>query len=113
MLCDGGVVPVNDEIHSLLREIRDLQKAHFERYQEFTATAMRRQEDAAEMQKDLAAATAQAREAEQQYRLQMQQHFAETRASAARSRMILIIIVILQFMLIFALGCIILTMLRR
>jgi hypothetical protein len=36
------------EITELLREIRDLQKAHFERYQEFTQAVLDRQEANAE-----------------------------------------------------------------
>jgi hypothetical protein len=109
----GGAVPETDETIALLREIRDLQKAHFERYNEFTAAALKRQEDAAEMQKRLSASTAQARESDQQYRLQMQQYLAETRASATRSRVILAVSVVLQLLLVFALGCIILVLLRR
>jgi anti-sigma-K factor RskA len=37
-----------EEIKELLREIRDIQKAHFERYQEFTAAALARQQAAGE-----------------------------------------------------------------
>ena len=103
----------NDKVIELLTEIRDLQKAHFERYQEFTAAALKRSDDAAEAQKRLIASNAQARENEQQYRLQMQQFVAETRAGVARSRVVLVVTVVLQFALVFALGCIILALLRR
>jgi hypothetical protein len=36
----------NREVVELLREIRDLQKAHFERYKEVTAAIIRREQDA-------------------------------------------------------------------
>ncbi len=36
----------NGEVVELLREIRDLQKAHFERYKEVTASIIERQQEA-------------------------------------------------------------------
>ncbi len=86
-LDDGALCPRMRK-PSLLREIRDLQKAHFERYQEFTAAALQRQEDAVGRQERLSASASQEREAAQQYRLQMQRYVAETRANATRSRTI-------------------------
>jgi hypothetical protein len=101
-------MPDNDEVVELLREIRDLQRAHFDRYQEFTSLILKRQEDASESQKRLADSTARARESDQQYRLQMQQYVLDPRNTAARSRAIILVSVALQLLLLFALGCIIL-----
>jgi DNA-binding transcriptional regulator/RsmH inhibitor MraZ len=112
-LCDGGTLSENDEVVALLREIRDLKKAHFERYQEFTAAALKRGEETAETQKRLAASTAQARENDQQYRLQMQQHLTETRASATRFRVILVVGIVLTLVLVQVLGYVVLAFLRR
>jgi hypothetical protein len=71
----------NAEVVELLREIRDLQKAHFERYKEFTTSAERRAEEASERQKQLAAATAREREAAQQFRVESNQHLIESQKS--------------------------------
>jgi DNA-binding transcriptional regulator/RsmH inhibitor MraZ len=106
-------VSESDETVALLREIRDLQKAHFERYQEFTSAALKRGEEAAEAQKRLVTSTAQARENDQQYRLQMQQYLAETRASATRFRVILVVSVVLTLVLVQVLGYVVLAFLRR
>jgi hypothetical protein len=54
------------DIKELLREIRDLQKAHFERYKEFTQAALDRQKTAAEE-------TRRAREDQLRYRQELRQ----------------------------------------
>jgi len=101
------------EMVALLREIRDLQKAHFERYLAFTAAALQRQEEAAEMQRRLAAASAHDREASHQYRMVTQRMLADAHSGAARMRVIMLIAVILQGFLLFALICIVFTLLRH
>jgi hypothetical protein len=45
---EGGIVDDMHEIKELLREIRDLQKAHFDRYTEFTQSVLDRQQAGAE-----------------------------------------------------------------
>ena len=51
----------DSEMIALLREIKDLQKAHFERYKEFTAAAL-------EQQKGTAAYVAKSGDAAEQFR---------------------------------------------
>ncbi len=89
-------MPDESEIVSLLREIRDLQKQHFERYSEFTAAALLRQEEATARSKDIAARQAEAtQKAEsarleaQQFRTRVEERANEARAAAARSRNLL------------------------
>ena len=106
-------MPDDAEIIALLREIRDLQRAHFERYQQFTAAALDRSEDAAERQKQIAASSAREREASAEYRAQMQEFLAETRRARTRANMIVVISVLLQSALVFTLLCIVFTLLRR
>jgi hypothetical protein len=81
----------NDEVVTLLREIRDVQKAHFERYQEFTSLVSKQQE---EEMKQVAAS-----------RLQTQQQLTEMRQSISRSRLIAwLVLVPFLLLLIFSLG---------
>jgi hypothetical protein len=101
------------EMIALLREIRDVQRAHFERYQEYTAAALKHQEEAGERKTKLMASSAQSRETNDQYRLQTLQILAETRRSATNTRLILWASMALQVALIFALCCIILELLKR
>jgi ABC-type nickel/cobalt efflux system permease component RcnA len=106
-------MPEETETVALLREIRDLQRAHFERYKKSTAAALRRQDEASERQQQFTARTAQARKTDLEYRAVRQQFLAESKRSARQTRVIVWISVVLQFGLVFAPGCIILVLLRR
>src|SRR5687767_127675 len=63
----GGMVSDdNGELIALLREIRDLQQAHFERYKEFTAAAVAQGEQAMQESRNSLADSRQAQLAFQQ-----------------------------------------------
>jgi len=103
----------DSEIIALLRELRDLQRAHFQRYQEFTAAVLKQQEQAAETQKKLIDSSARSREANEKHRLHAQEKLTEVRQSAARTRAIVWVSVVLHGMLVLALFSIILVLLNR
>src|SRR5436305_7424527 len=111
-------VAERDELVELLREIRDLQKAHFERYQEFTAAALQRQQDAAERQKEVVAVNArerevaaQQREIAAQHRDDVKQGLAALRSARARSGSAVWVSAVLQAVLIVSLWYMILVVL--
>jgi hypothetical protein len=82
-----------DEIKELLQEIRDLQKAHFERYKEFTDAALARQHASSE-------ATAQARSEQKRYHDYMRRATADSLArikSATVIRLGLFVLALLLF----------------
>jgi hypothetical protein len=62
-----------DEIKELLREIRDLQKAHFERYKEFTEAVLVRQQAGAEQLEH-------SRVEQRRYRQEMRQAVEDSRS---------------------------------
>jgi hypothetical protein len=101
------------EIVLLLREIRDLQRAHFERYKEFTADASKRAQDAVERQNQSSARLAEARQIDQQYRDQAQQNVVNARSAANRALILAVVAVCLQVALVSFLGFIILALLKR
>jgi len=88
-----------DEIKELLREIRDLQKAHFERYKEFTQAALERQQANAEQAERSRDEQRRARDENRRYREEMRdaldnnQHRLRT-LMAGRSVMIAIVVVL-------------------
>jgi hypothetical protein len=61
------------EIKELLREIRDLQKAHFERYKEFTEAVLARQQAGAEQLEH-------SRAEQRRYRAEMRQAVEDSRS---------------------------------
>ncbi len=109
----------NDEVIALLREIRDLQKAHFARYQEFTGITMKRQEEAVKRQEEAlerqSAAAAQSRETLQQYRAETQQQLLKIRQSASRLRVLLYVLIALLLLCVFGIPVLsmIVSLLRR
>ena len=79
----------NAEVISLLREIRDLQRAHFERYKEFTAVALAQQDEATERQRQSLAGL---RERDEQVAREQMGFRAEVLADNARARTVAIIV---------------------
>ena len=96
-------MPENSEIINLLREIRDVQQAHFARNQEYTAATVKRQEEASENQKAIAARSAQHREADQQFRQQVQENAMEVRRAQKKMMVINVVGAVLRAALIFVL----------
>ena len=97
------------ETVGLLREIRDLQRAHLERYQEFTADVVKRQDEVLERQRQTGD---RARQADQLYRQQVLEHMDQVRRSQRRTSVIVWISVLLQTALVLALGLIILALFK-
>jgi hypothetical protein len=106
-------VPDESETVALLREIRDLQRAHFEQYKQFTAAALRRQEEAIAIQQQSASSAAQARQANQQFREEVQRNASDARRLASRARAIAWVSASLNAVLVFALVYALLVLLRR
>ena len=72
------------EIVALLREIRDLQQAHFAKYCEFTTAVREQQKEALERQQ---AAQLKVRDETQQFRSQLAEQQERTRAALATMTM--------------------------
>jgi hypothetical protein len=98
-MCEGG----KSEKNTLLREIRDLQRGHFEQYKQFTAAALGRQEEAIAIQQQSANSAAQVRQENQQFREEVQKNAADARHLASRAQAVMWISVSLNALLVFAL----------
>lgn len=90
-------MPENDETIALLREIRDLQKAHFEQYRLFTSTAM-------EQQKKGAAALDDAQVEGQRFRERQLLIQEQTLRDMARGRVMIVVSAVLQGFMIAAIA---------
>nr|UXE45619.1 hypothetical protein Hi04_10k_c5016_00028 [uncultured bacterium] len=88
---------IQPEVIALLTEIRDLQKAHFAKYCEFTAAVIEQQKSAAERQKN---AQSQSREETQRFREQISEQQLKTQTTFATSRVVAVIAAVLQTALI-------------
>ena len=87
----------NDEVVALLREIRDLQKAHFEQYRLFTSSAM-------EQQRRSAAALDQTQAAGQQARERQMMLQEQTLRAMARGRAMLLVGAVVQGLIVGAVA---------
>jgi hypothetical protein len=72
----------NAEVIALLREIRDLQQAHFERYKEFTAAAIAQGDQAIQRQRESLGTLADSRQAQLAFQQQVMADAAKTRTTA-------------------------------
>ena len=72
----------NGEVIALLREIRDLQRSHFERYKEFTAAAIAQGDQAVQRQKESLGSLADSRQAQLAFQQQVMADAARGRTTA-------------------------------
>src|SRR5665213_3615111 len=107
-LSSGGVMAENDEVIALLREIRDLQKAQFARYQEVTSAALPRSQDATQKLAHHREIAEHHREIAEQHRVEANHNLAELRRSGSQSGSVFWVNTIFQAVLILTLWYMIL-----
>lgn len=76
-------MPEESEIISILREIRDLHRAHFEESKQLRAATLQRQEDAVKRSQQAAASAEQTRQANREFHRQVSRDRIVTYLSAA------------------------------
>jgi hypothetical protein len=104
----------NEEVIALLREIRDLQQAHFERYKEFTTAAIAQGDQAMQRQRESLGTLADSRSRDEQFRQAQLAFQQQVMADTAKSRTTAILVAactgVLQVVLIAILAFIALLM---